>query len=99
MLGAIAGEMLVDGVVEHLEDAMVQPALIGVADVHARALPDRFQPLEFVDLGGIVFLVSAMPAGRSAGELKTSVSSLVWSIETRVAREAGKHRRKRAPDN
>jgi hypothetical protein len=50
------GEMFVDGVVQHFEDAMVQAPLIGVADVHARALADSFQPLQFIDLGGVVLL-------------------------------------------
>ena len=62
-LGAITGEMFVDRVVEHLENAVMQAALVGVADIHARAFPDRFETLEFVDLGGVVFLVLA-DAGR-----------------------------------
>ena len=53
---AIAGQMLVDGVVQHLEDAMVQPPFIGVADVHAGAFADGFQPLQLVDFRGVILL-------------------------------------------
>jgi hypothetical protein len=51
--------MLVDRVVENLENAVVQAALIGVADVHAGPLADSLQAFEFVDLRGTVLLVSA----------------------------------------
>ncbi len=53
---AVAGQVLVDRVVQHLEDAVVQPALVGVADVHAGALPDRLEALQLVDLGGVVLV-------------------------------------------
>ena len=53
---AIAGEMLVDGVVEDLENAVVETALVGVADIHAGALANGIKALELVDLGGIVNL-------------------------------------------
>ena len=53
---AIAGEVLVDGVVENLENAVVEAALVGVADIHAGALADGLKTFEFVDLGGIVKL-------------------------------------------
>ena len=55
-LVAIAGQVLVNGVVQHLENAVVQPALIRVADVHARAFAHRLQPLELVNLRRIVLL-------------------------------------------
>jgi hypothetical protein len=42
----MAGEGLGDGVVDDLEDHVVQPrAVVGVADVHAGALADRFEAL------------------------------------------------------
>ncbi len=53
---AIAGQMFVDRVVQHLEDAVVQAPFIGVADVHAGAFAHRLQPLQFIDFGGVVFL-------------------------------------------
>src|SRR5439155_5616222 len=43
---AVAGEGLVDGVVDDLVDQVVQPALAGRADVHARALADRVETLQ-----------------------------------------------------
>ena len=51
---AVAGEVLVDGVVKDLEDAMVEAALIGGADVHAGALADAGEAFELVDLRGVV---------------------------------------------
>jgi hypothetical protein len=36
--------MFVDGIVQHLENAMVQAAFIGVADVHAGAFADASRP-------------------------------------------------------
>ena len=68
-LAAITGEMFVDRVVEHLENAVVQPALIRVADIHAGPLPDGFQTLQFVDLGGVVFLAFADAGAASARRL------------------------------
>ena len=48
----VAGERLVDGVVDHLVDHVVQArAVVGVADIHARALAHRIEALE--DLDGI----------------------------------------------
>ena len=51
---AVAGQRLVDGVVHHLVDQVVQAALTGGADVHAGALADRLQPLEHGDRLGVV---------------------------------------------
>ena len=51
------GEVLVDGVVENLEDTVVQAALVRIPDVHSGALANRLQPLEFIDLFGAVFLL------------------------------------------
>lgn len=39
-LRAVAGEVLVDGVIEDFEDAVVEAALVGVSDVHSWALAD-----------------------------------------------------------
>jgi hypothetical protein len=47
-------ERLVDRVVDHLEDEVMEPASARRADVHARAQPDRLEALENGDvLGGI----------------------------------------------
>ena len=56
--GTISGQMFVDGVVENLEDAVVESSLIGITDVHAGALADRLESLQFVDLGGSVLFTS-----------------------------------------
>jgi hypothetical protein len=42
---AETGQVLVDGIVEHFENHVVQPAFVRVADIHAGALPDRFEAL------------------------------------------------------
>ena len=47
-------ERLVDRVVDHFVDQMVQAALTGRADVHARALTHRLEPLEHLDVVGSV---------------------------------------------
>ena len=51
---AVAGQRLVDGVVDDLPDQVVEAALTGRADVHARALADRLETLEDLDRGGVV---------------------------------------------
>ena len=54
MLVRVAGQRLVDGVVDDLPHQVVQAALAGGADVHAGALADRLEPLEDLDRGGVV---------------------------------------------
>jgi hypothetical protein len=61
--GAEAGEMFVDRVIEDFENAVMQPALVGVADVHSGSFSDSFEAFELVDLGGVVFLI-LLDAGR-----------------------------------
>jgi hypothetical protein len=53
-LGAVAGEGLVDGVVDDFVDQVVQPGRTGRADVHRRALADSLEPFENLDLVGAV---------------------------------------------
>ena len=64
--GTITGKMFVDRVIEYFEDAVVQTAFVRVTNIHPRALSDRFETLEFIDLSGVVFLVFA-DAGRAFG--------------------------------
>src|SRR6266704_4354700 len=45
----VASQMLVDRIVEHLKNAVVQPALIGVADVHAGPFANSFETFQFID--------------------------------------------------
>jgi len=52
---AIACQRLVDGVVDHLEDHVMQAgAIVGIADVHTGALANRIQSLEDLDGGAVV---------------------------------------------
>jgi hypothetical protein len=51
---AITGERLVDRVVDHLVDEVVQAPDPGRADVHARTLAHRLEPLEDRDVLGVV---------------------------------------------
>jgi hypothetical protein len=49
---AMAGKRLVDGVVHHLENHVVQAGAIGcVPDVHPGALSDRLEALQDLDAG------------------------------------------------
>ena len=51
----MAGQNLVDGVVDDLVDHVVQArAVVGVADVHAGPLADRVEPLQHLDAVGAV---------------------------------------------
>ena len=56
-LRARTGQMLVDGVIQHLENAVVQTPFVRRPDVHARPLADTRQPFELVDLGGVILLI------------------------------------------
>ncbi len=51
---AVAGERLVDGVVDHLVHEMVKAAGAGGADVHAGAFADRLEAFEDLDILGVV---------------------------------------------
>ena len=69
---AVAGQRLVDRVVHDLPDQVVQAALAGRADVHARPLAHRLQTLEDLDHGGVVAAVRSVrsgPVGRGRGLL------------------------------
>ena len=56
-LAAIAGQMLVNRVVEHFKYAMVQASFVRVPDVHAGPLPHGLQAFQFVNLRGAVFML------------------------------------------
>ena len=62
-LVGLAGQRLVDGVVDDLVDQVVQAARAGRADVHARALADRLEALEDGDVLGAVAPVAPALAG------------------------------------
>ena len=90
---AVAGQRLVDGVVDDLPDQVVQAALAGGADVHARALADRLEALEDLDRAGVVgpavdrvALRDARrrQARRRARDPESSVLRTVAGLATRV---------------
>ena len=56
-LAGVAGHRLVHGVVHHFPDEVVQTALTGGADIHARTFADGLQPLENRDGLGAVLLL------------------------------------------
>src|SRR5712664_2773207 len=73
--GRMTGERLVDGVVDHLVDQVVQPLGAGAADVHVRALAHRLEALEDLDAVGRVFAACGRAVGGAArlrGPLLTS---------------------------
>ena len=51
----MTGEMLIDRVVEHFENSVMETAFRGgIADIHPGAFADGFEAFEFVNLTGIV---------------------------------------------
>ena len=71
---AVAGQRLVDRVVHHLVDEVVQAALAGGPDVHAGPLADRLEALEDRDRFRVVVLLPA-PGRRCA-----AMSSFIWLV-------------------
>jgi hypothetical protein len=71
-LVAVSGLCFVDRIVDKLEHHMVEPrAVIGIADVHPRALADRLQALENLDaVGGVISF--------RGSQLSTSLSRSVY---------------------
>ena len=63
----VAGHRLVHGVVEHFGEEVVQGALVGAADIHARTFAHRLQPFEHLDGGGVVSGALRTAGGRCAG--------------------------------
>jgi hypothetical protein len=75
---AIAGQRLVDRVVDDFVDEVVEATLAGRADVHAGPLADRFEALENRDVGGGVARIRAalgaalLPGSPAPGRTLTS---------------------------
>jgi hypothetical protein len=71
--GGVPGQGFVDGVVHHLIDHVMQArAVIGIADIHARALAHRIKALEDLDGGGIIIVSSILRRGsRCIGGLRS----------------------------
>jgi hypothetical protein len=53
-LRAVAGQCLVDRVINDFEDTVVETALIGIADIHIGALAHTFKAFELLDFRGVV---------------------------------------------
>jgi hypothetical protein len=49
-MSAVAGERLIDGVVDYLVDQMVESSGSGGADVHARPFANSLQTLQYLDV-------------------------------------------------
>ena len=50
----MARDRLVHRIVEHFGGEVVQRALVGAADIHARPAADGLEPLQHLDRGGVV---------------------------------------------
>jgi hypothetical protein len=82
---AVAGQGLVDGVVDDLVNEMVQAGRAGGADVHRRPLAHGLEPLEHLDLvGGVVLRHGervqcvGLLAGAAAFSRRLSVGRFGW---------------------
>ena len=85
----IAGQSLIDRVVDHLVDEMVQAALRRAADIHARALSYSFQAFQNLNLIGAVVAVNR----RDVGAVHILVNLDVFQIKVIVAHFLRKLRR------
>ncbi|MNJ11611.1 hypothetical protein D3C77_57900 [compost metagenome] len=71
-IGAVASQSLVNGVIDDLEHHVVQArAIIRIADIHPRALADRIQALQHLDIRGVVsiFTHSLLSAFSNVSEI------------------------------
>ena len=59
----MAGDGLVHGVIKDFGGQMMKGAFVGAADIHSRAAADGFQPLQHLDMAGVV-----IAGGRGGGE-------------------------------
>ena len=66
---AVPRHRLVDGVVDHLPDEVVQPGQAGRTDVHAGPLADRVEALEDLDVLGAVVAAAAARGGLLGGRV------------------------------
>ena len=56
--GAETGHRLIHGVIQNLIDEVMQPPLVGAADIHTRPHPHRLQTLQHLDVFGRVFPIA-----------------------------------------
>ncbi len=94
-LVGLAGEGLVDGVVDDLVDQVMEAAGAGRADVHARALADRLETLQDGDVLSVVAAVAlaggagvALGAIRLAGVAPAARAVLLVPIVLRLLRQS-----------
>ena len=92
---AVAGQRLVDGVVDDLPDQVVQAALAGGADVHAGPLADRLQALEHGDRLGAVLLLLLRCHPRSLSRTGRTARGTPGRRRTRGHRADGARRDRR----
>ena len=60
-MGGVARQRLVDGIVDHLVDHVMQTGpVIRVADIHARPFANRIQALQNLDGIGTIFRIVAL---------------------------------------
>jgi hypothetical protein len=72
----MAGQRLVDAVVDDLVDHVVQArAVVGVADIHAGPLAHGLQPLENLDGIGAIFAAVASQTGPGVRKRTKSASA------------------------
>ena len=62
---AITGQSLIDGVVDDLVHQVMQPRRTSGPDVHGRAFPHGFEPLQDLDLVGAVIVCGPVSVGTS----------------------------------
>ena len=83
----LAGERLVDSVVDNLVDQVVEAAGAGRADVHARALADGLEALEDGDVlrvvAAVVLLLALAPLLGGVAVLLSLVCQAVPSVVAR----------------
>ena len=75
----VAGQGLVDGVVDHLVDQVVQAHFAGRADVHGRTQAHRLQAFEDLDVFAGVAAVVAVCVGE--GLVRCSIAIVLVAIE------------------
>ena len=73
-LVAIPSQCLVDRIVDHFVDKVMQTGRPRRADVHRRPLPDGFKALEHLNVVRVVFATRAITVGpRRGGRLRRDV--------------------------
>ena len=88
-LRAVACQGLIDGVVHDLVHQMVETGGGGGANVHTGTLPDSFQSLQDLDLGGVILVLRIDCRGIQNFIFSHVVSPFKGSFSLHKARRAG----------